>query len=308
MRTAIGATGRVLVTVGILILLFVAYQLWGTGILEARSQDALADQFDRRVEQQTTTTTTPNTSPTVAVPPTVATPTVPAAELPANGDAVANLEIPRIGVQKYVVEGIDVNDLRDGPGHYPQTPYPGQAGNVAIAGHRTTYGAPFADIDQLDVGDEIKLTGLDGTVSTYRVNAKPFVVSPDDGDVLQPQPDPSAPGADLATLTLTTCHPKFSAEQRLIVTASLQLPPGQVPLPPVVRDDAPVAIAGLNGDTGSRAPTILWAAIVLLVGGLWWFAFHRWHRWYVWFGGAIPFLVVLFVFYTYLERLLPSSY
>jgi sortase A len=310
-------TGRVLVTVGLLILLFVAYQLWGTGILEARSQNALRDKFNEQVkEHSATSTTTPGAttstldpeSPTVSAPATTAPANTSPAALPGNGDPVARMEIPRLGLDKTVVEGVDVDDLRQGPGHYPQTPYPGQAGNMAVAGHRTTYGAPFGDADQLAVGDEIRLTSLQGAVYVYKVNQEPFAVSPDDGDVLSPTPDTTRPGQDLATLTLTTCNPKYSAAERLIVTASLEVPPGFVPPPPVVHEDAPVAIAGLSGDTGSRSPTILWGAIVLAMGGLWWFAFHRWPRWYVWLVGAIPFLVVLFVFYTYLERLLPSSY
>jgi sortase A len=306
-RTTIDWSGRVLVTVGLLILLFVAYQLWGTGILQARSQDALQKKFNEQVQRNATTTTTP--------PPSTDNPTVPTTttipltnELPDNGAPVGIIEIPKIGERQYIVEGIDVNDLRQGPGHYPSTPYPGQAGNVAIAGHRTTYGHPFGDLDQLAVGDEIKITDQTETTYVYKVNHDPFAVSPDDGDVLLPTPDPGSPGRFLPTLTLTTCNPKYSAAQRLIVTASLEVPPGFVPPPPVVREDAPVAIAGLEGDSGSRAPAILWGAVVLAIGGLWWFAFHRWTRWYVWIIGVIPFLAVLFVFYTYLERLLPSSY
>jgi sortase A len=312
-RGLVDWTGRTLVTVGILILLFVVYQLWGTGILQARSQDKLRDQFNQQTEQNATTTTTtpvsaspPADSPTVSVPSTI--PATPPTNVVDNGQVFADLEIPKIDVHQLAVEGIDVDDLRQGPGHYPTTPYPGQAGNVAIAGHRTTYGHPFGDLDQLAVGDEIRLTDTQGVTYVYKVNHDPFAVSPDDGDVLLPTPDPAHPGQGLPTLTLTTCNPKYSAAQRLIVTASLEVPPGFVPPPPVVRGDAPVAIAGLEGDTSSRSPTILWAAIVLAVGALWWFVFHRWTRWYVWIIGAIPFLVVLFVFYTYLERLLPSSY
>ena len=72
--------------------------------------------------------------------------------VPRQGDAVARIRIPKIGVDQYVVEGVDVDDLRKGPGHYPSTPLPGHEGNSAIAGHRTTYGAPFGDLDQLDTG------------------------------------------------------------------------------------------------------------------------------------------------------------
>ncbi|MFI5047864.1 MAG: class E sortase [Acidimicrobiia bacterium] len=310
MRGIIDAIGRVLITVGLLILLFVVYQLWGTGILQARSQDALGEQFDRQVKEHnagTTTTTLDPTAPTVPVP-TAVPATIPPSNLPDTGQVVADLEIPKIGLNQYVIEGINVDDLRQGPGHYPSTPFPGQEGNVAIAGHRTTYGHPFGDLDQLATGDEIKLTDTQQVTHVYKVTRDPFAVSPDDGNVLLPTDDQAFPGHKLATLTLTTCNPKYSAAQRLIVTATLELPPGVAPLPPTVRENAPVAIAGLKGDTSSRAPAILWGAIVLLVGLAWWWLFHRYPRWYVWFAGAIPFFVVLFVFYTYFERLLPSSY
>ena len=75
--------------------------------------------------------------------------------MPLNGDAIGRIEIPAIGVKDYVVEGTDLENLRKGPGHYPETPLPGDRGTVAIAGHRTTYGAPFRSIDELDRGQEI---------------------------------------------------------------------------------------------------------------------------------------------------------
>jgi sortase A len=181
---------------------------------------------------------------------------------------------------------------------------------MAIAGHRTTYGAPFGDLDQLTVGDTITVTGLDKVTWKYRVNKDPFAVDPNDGSVLEAVADPSRTGHSKATLTLTTCNPKYSASQRLIVQADLVLPEGQAPLPAPAIDKghARTTIAGLEGESGSRFPTLLWGLIVALVGGAWWLLFHRWKKWYVWLAGAIPFLVVLFLFYTYLERLLPSNY
>ena len=321
MRTAVGWIGRLLLTSGILLLLFVAYQLWGTGILQAREQGKLEDSFDQQVQQNTRSTTTdPPTSTTGAGPtatsgadnPTVSTsPGTATFEVPPNGDPVAKIEIEKIGVSQIVVEGVDVPDLRKGPGHYPVTPLPGQEGNVAIAGHRTTYDAPFGDLDQLAPGDEIVVTTLDGKVWKYAVNEQsPFVVKPSQGEVLEPLPDPSRPGHSLATLTLTTCNPKFSAAERLLVQATLVLPPGEEPLPatPIKPGTAKATISGLEGDSGSRFPAVVWGLIVALVGGAWWFLFHRYKKWYVWIAGAIPFIVVLFVFYTYLERLLPSNY
>ncbi|HEX5586491.1 MAG TPA: class E sortase [Acidimicrobiia bacterium] len=310
MRRTLSGIGRVLVTAGLLILLFVAYQLWGTGILEARSQDALRSQFEQalRTQASSTSTSTPVTTPTASVPASTTTTVVPTVEIPPGGDAVAQIDIPKLGVSKVVVEGVDVDDLRKGPGHYPTTPLPGQVGNAAIAGHRTTYGAPFGDLDQLQPGDEIVLQTLQGKF-TYKVSKDPFAVSPDDGDVLNAVPDPADPGTNLATLTLTTSNPKYSAAERLIVQAALVLPPGATPLPASpTPDDAHVEIAGLGGETSSRSPAILWGVIALLIGLAWWWMFHRYRRWYVWFAGAVPFLAALFVFFTYFERLLPSNY
>src|SRR5215207_4730185 len=87
---------------------------------------------------------------------------------PLKGDAIARIEMPSIGVSEYVVEGTDLGSLRKGPGHYPETPLPGEPGTTAIAGHRTTYGAPFRDIDDLDPGDRIVVDMSDGRF-VYRV-------------------------------------------------------------------------------------------------------------------------------------------
>ncbi|MCU1455934.1 MAG: sortase family protein LPXTG-site transpeptidase [Actinomycetia bacterium] len=286
-------------TLGLLILLFVAYQLWGTGVYESQQQDKLASQFQQEIRKQPTTTTTSGTAPAV----TTTTAPTPAAP---QGDAVGHIVIPKIGVDKYVVQGVGVPDLRKGPGHYPNTPMPGQAGNAAIAGHRTTYGAPFNRLDELNVDDQIQITTTQGTF-TYKVDKQPYAVQPTQTDVLAPTTG--------ATLTLTTCTPKFSASQRLIVQAALVLPKDQTPLPtaattPAVATKSTESLAQAeSAATGtSLAPTYLWGFFVLIVGGLWWLVFHRYQRWTVWLVGVIPFLAVLFVFYVYLERVLPQNY
>jgi sortase A len=128
---------------------------------------------------------------------------------PLKGDSIARIEIPAIGVTEYVVEGTDVDSLRKGPGHYPDTPLPGERGTAAIAGHRTTYGAPFRKIDQLDHGDPIIIDMPDGRF-VYRVqNTK--IVDDQDLSVLEP--------AGYRRLLLSACHPLYSAAQRIIVFA-----------------------------------------------------------------------------------------
>lgn len=236
----LGYLGRLLVGAGVVILLFAAFQLWGTGLAEAQAQDDLADEFAARVLQAgadvVPPTTAPSTTssvaggePTTAVPVTTALPRELVDLLyPAPGEPLARIVIPRIGVDKVVVEGIETEDLRKGPGHFPYTPLPGQAGNSAIAGHRTTYGAPFGDIDQLEVGDEIRVSTVLGE-SVYLV-AGTQIVEPEQIEVVGDFGD--------NRLTLSACHPKFSAAQRIIVWALLQ---GE-PTPTVPRPDDRVTV------------------------------------------------------------------
>ncbi|MDQ4091622.1 MAG: class E sortase [Actinomycetota bacterium] len=128
-----------------------------------------------------------------------------------TGDSLTRIKIPALGVDTVVVEGITPSALRAGAGHYPQTPLPCEGGNVAIAGHRTTYGRPFGNVDQLKPGDTIELTTpIGGCV--YQVAKDPYVVAPTEMSVLDATAERS--------LTLTTCHPKGSAAQRLIIRAT----------------------------------------------------------------------------------------
>ena len=125
-----------------------------------------------------------------------------------TGDSLTRIRIPAIDVDVVVVEGITPSALRAGAGHYPQTPLPCETGNVSIAGHRTTYGKPFGNLDRLKPGDTIELTTpIGGCV--YQLTKAPFAVDPGDLSVIDATPDRS--------VTLTTCHPRGSAAQRLIV-------------------------------------------------------------------------------------------
>lgn len=135
------------------------------------------------------------------------------------GDGLTTLRLPKIGVEVVVVEGTTPSALRAGAGHYVETPLPGEAGNVAIAGHRTTYGRPLNRMDELGPGDLAELE-TPFEVFTYRAlgpfdgHANPWVVAPSDYGVV---------GQDIggSMLTLTTCHPKGSARQRLIMRFEL---------------------------------------------------------------------------------------
>lgn len=296
LRPALSAIGAVLTGAGVLILLFVAYQLWGTGLYTARAQRDLKARFQAeatvREPGSTTTTTASPAPPTPPAPP------------PLAGEAIAVIRIPNIGVNQAVVEGVSPADLRKGPGHYPSTPMPGELGNAAIAGHRTTYGAPFNRLDELQTGDEIQVTTLTGSY-TYGVIEKK-IVRPDQVEVLDPTAD--------ARLTLTTCNPKYSAAQRLVVVAGLApdetaSPPR--PPPPAVPDEtqrrAELADAGLASGR-SKVPTVGWGLVTAAVGATWWWAVRRRRHWTTYILGAPPFLVVLFFFYANLELLLPANF
>ncbi|MGQ0680075.1 MAG: class E sortase [Actinomycetota bacterium] len=185
--TILGFVGRTFVSVGSLILLFVAYQLVGTNIVTGRQQEALADQLQSEWTSQVVE------------------------DAPDLGQGIALIEIPKIGINQVVVEGVEVEDLKKGPGRMPGTAMPGQLGNLVISGHRTTYGAPFSRLDELNSGDEIVVYNRSGPVK-YRVSESK-IVTPESVEVTNNFGD--------ARLTLTTCHPKFSARQRLIIVAHL---------------------------------------------------------------------------------------
>lgn len=131
----------------------------------------------------------------------------------ADGASLTRILIPKIGVNTVVVQGTDVRALQAGAGHYPATPLPCRTGDVAIAGHRTTYGKPFSNVNLLGVGDAITLATPVGSC-VYRVTQAPFVVPANDFAVVA-----NTPGH--ATLTLTSCAPKGSASHRIVIKAAM---------------------------------------------------------------------------------------
>jgi sortase A len=232
---------------GCLLLLFLVYQWWGTGFEQHRAQARLRASFQPALSRRTPA---PDGIAPSATAPAAADPTTsPGPPLP--GHAVARLEIPVIGLDQFVVEGTATDDLKQGPGHYVGSPLPGRHGNAAIAGHRTTYGAPFSRLDDLKAGDAIVATTTAGQF-TYTVSNKLTVV-PSQTSVLDDYGDDR--------LTLTTCTPKFSASHRLVVVATLQGPPAAGPATPAVaasavapadpeRSAGPGPIPGSTGSTG----------------------------------------------------------
>ncbi len=312
------------VTVGLLLLSFVAYQLWGTALYEHHAQDQLRQELEQKLGTTTTTTTpttsSPTTGPTTTAPAALAVaPTTPD---PKVGTPIGLLTIPRIGMNgAAIVEGTDENQLQQGPGHYLGTPLPGQGGNTAIAGHRTTYGAPFYNLNELQPGDPIMIQTSQGTFTYSVVTA--HVVSPTNTAVLDASTGPQ--------LTLTTCNPRYSAATRLVVVATLTA--AALTTPPTVPTSTPTSSptstptalpkslgggegensGGLSGVStrGQVELAILWGAMTLLAAALGLVGWRRGRRpwsWVVFAMGAPLTLAGLLVCYQHISLALPQSF
>ena len=207
----VGLIGKTFIVAGFLLLGLVAYQLWGTGIETQRAQSKLRKQFEELISAPPTTLLTPSET-AGSSDSSESSDNVPASPPPLPKNPVALVEIPGVDISHIVVDGVTPAALRDGPGHMPNTPLPGTKGNSAIAGHRTTYGAPFSRLDELELGDLIQITTKKGYFE-YEVT-RSWIVAPTRVDVIRNTPD-------VATLTLITCHPRFSSSKRLIISAKL---------------------------------------------------------------------------------------
>lgn len=228
----IRGTGWAFIWLGVYLMGFVGYQLWVTNLLTSREQSALAADLEDRFaivegeEVPVIVDPTDPTNPFEYIDPGDATSGLDIQflleEQPAEeGDAFAQIRIPDIGVDVTVIAGVRRRDLKKGPGHLPGTPLPGQPGNSIISGHRTTYGAPFGDLNELTVGDRIEVETAIG-VHVYEVRDAPARCSNEDGlCIVQPTDLWVTEPLDGGWLTLTTCHPRFSSRQRLIVFAEL---------------------------------------------------------------------------------------
>lgn len=201
-RTGLRGLGQTLITVGVVVLLFCVYSLWVTNLYTAQEQGRLDDRL----------------SQTWAAPASASAEPV-AVEI---GQPWGVLRIPALGAdyRKVVVEGVGVEELKSGPGHYPGTAEAGEVGNVVVSGHRTTYGAPFERFGELTAGMAVVIETRD-TWFTYRILSTE-IVAPTAVEVTLPVPGQPGAVPTRRLLTLTTCHPKYSAKERLIVTAELE--------------------------------------------------------------------------------------
>lgn len=241
-------------------MLFVVFQIWGTGVVEFQSQSNLSEEFNAISQTfdspailpatplmpiTTPTQIVPTNSPTTLAPVVSTDTTLPAPSGVASfeqsteainrvtkaaaGDVIARIMIPSIGLDKIIVEGAATDELRSAIGRYRGSAFLGGKGNASLAGHRTTYGAPFGRINELLPGDKINLLTPVGTAiyevldpvvaskswagAAREVNGGYLIVGPSDEFVLADVKD--------NRLTLTACHPKFSAEERIVVVAQL---------------------------------------------------------------------------------------
>jgi sortase A len=221
-RWAIRGLGELLITAGLVLLLFVAYQLAWTNFEAHRATDRVTDQIRDGWDRPDGSTAggSATTGPKAVD----------------FGKGFAFLHIPRLGKNWTipVVEGVDLPDLARGVGHYPGTAQPGAVGNFAVAGHRATNGEPFAYLDQVQVGDRV-VAETRTQWFTYVVD-KIRIVSPTSVWVLDPVP--GKPGADPVEplMTLTTCNPRWASYQRLIVFGHLEETRSKQDGPPTVLD------------------------------------------------------------------------
>jgi sortase A len=213
--TALRVIGKLLISMGVGVLLFVAWTLWGTGIYTAQQQQRLEDEFAEQPEIVAEEDAFGFSGPSDAY-------------KPSAGDPVFALEMEVAGIRDMVVQGVETEELKLGPGHYPdcrgtfekplctndEEVWPGERGRVIVSGHRTTYGAPFWDLNKAAEGDEIVARTKWGTF-TYEVT-EIRIVDDQARDVAIADP----PG-NKAEIVLTTCNPRFSAAERLVVLGEM---------------------------------------------------------------------------------------
>ncbi|MEU9184868.1 class E sortase [Streptomyces sp. NPDC048484] len=217
MRVVVRTFSELCITVGTVIVLFVVYVLFWTGV---KADTAMDDQIAQLQEQWAKGSVTAGPDEPRSTEGPGATPRKPTAYQ--DGRPFAVMYIPRLGFtwNKPVLEGTKTKTLKKGLGHYASTAQLGERGNFAVAGHRRTYGDPFKDFPRLRPGDPVVLT--DGTTwFTYRIDTKPYKTLPSDTAVIGPVPKKSGYTRAGRYLTLTTCEPEWGHSHRLIIWAHL---------------------------------------------------------------------------------------
>ncbi len=219
-RTLVRGIGQTLITLGVVMLLFIVYEVWVTDQINKGVQSELTQDLRARWEAGDDPLTVPERTDAATLP------------LPL-GEGFAVIRIPSFGLDyaRVILEGTDADKLDEGPGHYPDSALPGEVGNFSLAGHRVSRGAPFLNLDQLESGDAI-IIETSQSWFVYRMLGDPTagdvdgvtglqIVDPSQVEVVAPVPGQPGQAPTRALLTLTTCHPKFSAAERLIIHAEL---------------------------------------------------------------------------------------
>ncbi|WP_199424712.1 class E sortase [Actinotalea solisilvae] len=215
----VGVLGEVLITLGVLLALFVVWQLWWTDVVADGEQARVVEDLGWAVTEPDV----PAAEPTATAEPEPRTDAAPVLAEPGHLTTFATLQVPRWGPDyvRPISQGTSRRDVLDvlGLGHYEGTAMPGGVGNFAVAGHRTTYGKPLNRVEELQVGDPLVVQTQD-TWYVYRVTSTQ-VVLPHQVEVIAPVPNQPDAAPTERWMTLTTCHPMFSARERFIVHATL---------------------------------------------------------------------------------------
>ncbi|MGQ0679650.1 MAG: sortase [Actinomycetota bacterium] len=258
-------------SVALLVLLFLLYEFLGSNLIYARSQRMLLEEFKVSLDAE-------------SVPPV------------AKGDPVGVLSIPAINLEIAIVEGTTPADLEQGIGHFRGTPFPGNVGNSVMAGRRTTFGAPLRAIDEIDPGDVITVSTRQG-IFEYSVTDNRVVKAGDD-DVLGTTADDR--------LTLVTSHPAYLAQHRRAVIARLE--GAAIPAPALA---GPIVVErneqGLSGDSSAVGELIVFLEVLALLVAAGIVAYRRRSSTVVYLLGGPLVILVLFLVFDQLNRLLPAT-
>ena len=235
LRAVVHGIGELFITLGVLLLLFVGWQLWWTDVVAGRAQEQTARELEQTwkppaggaVGAPTARAADPGKGATLA-------------QIP-MGRAFALIRVPRFGRDyvRPILQGTELSVLDEGVGHYDTSAGPGQVGNFAVAGHRVTYAKPFNQIAELRSGDAV-VVETRTTYYVYRVVGH-TIVTPDRVDVVAPVPEHPGVKPTTAMMTMTACHPEFSARERYVVFSALSqtIPKTSGKVPDVLAAAAP---------------------------------------------------------------------
>ncbi len=264
-------TARSLIAVGLLVLLFLGYELFATTIMEARSQTKLLTLFQSQLAR----------APSIDVPPL--------------GGPIGLLEIPRFASQVVVVQGVRSTDLQKGPGHDPGSPMPGQVGDAVLEGHRTTYGGPFRHIAELERGDSINVYTAEGRFQFTVLGVRTTTSHPT-----------IATSTEVGYLTLITSAPSsFAPNRQVQVLAQLVTQP----LTPLTETQLAVGAVrnGSGMDNLAFAPVLLWGELFLGALVLAWWLYRTWSPWATYLITTPIVVALMFLLFSSVDRLLPVT-